>query len=481
MSLANQTISGVKWTGLSQVVRLVTRTGTIVVLTRLVAPREFGIMSMALVVTGFLDLFKELGTTSALIQRKELSARMLSTTFWTNVVFGFIASAATFAAAPLVAAFYREQRLVPVLQLLSVGFLVSSLSVVQRALLSKQLGFRKIAIAESAAAVIASLVAIGFAEAGFGVYSLVIQAIVMAGVTTVVLWTLSDWRPTLDFALGDLRSISGFSANVVGFNIVNYLGRNVDYILIGRFLGAQPLGYYTLAYNLLLFPVQNLTYTVGRVTFPVYASIQDDDDRLARAYLRVVRMLATLSFPLMLGLLAVCDVFVRAVYGARWAPAIPAVAIFAPVGLVQSISSMNGSVYQAKGRADLQLRVGSVFSCLVVASFFVGLHWGMIGVAAAYAVTSVGLLGYPLFAIPLRIVGLRFIDLLRTVRHPLAASLTMLAGLGLLRVTIPQLASGDVAGLLVLVAAGGAFYVGTVFALNRSQLREMWLLIRPAT
>src|SRR5579885_3153838 len=251
--LANQTIASVRWSVLSQVVRLFTRTGTMIVLTRLIAPREFGLMSMAAVFTGFLDLFTELGTTSALIQKDTLTPRLLSTTFWANIAFAFLAGGATFATAPLVAAFYGQPRLVPVLELLSVGFAITSLSLVQRALLSRELAFRNISIAEAVAAIAGSAAAI---------------------------------------ALGDLRSISGFSANLMAYNIVNYLGRNVDYLLIGRFLGAQQLGYYTLAYNLLLFPVQYVTLTVGRVTFPVYASIQDDNRRLANAYLRVAGTLA---------------------------------------------------------------------------------------------------------------------------------------------------------------------------------------------
>src|SRR5579885_2097508 len=461
--LANQTIASVRWSVLSQVVRLFTRTGTMIVLTRLIAPREFGLMSMAAVFTGFLDLFTELGTTSALIQKDTLTPRLLSTTFWANIAFGFLAGGATFATAPLVAAFYGQPRLVPVLELLS-----------------RELAFRNISIAEAVAAIAGSAAAIALAAAGYGVYSLVGLVIVMSAVTTLLLWLMSDWRPTAEFALGDLRSISGFSANLMAYNIVNYLGRNVDYLLIGRFLGAQQLGYYTLAYNLLLFPVQYVTLTVGRVTFPVYASIQDDNRRLANAYLRVAGTLAALSFPLMLGLLAVCDVFVRTVYGARWAPAIPVVAILAPVGLIQSISAMNGSVYKAKGRADLMLRVGGGFSAVAVASFFLGLRFGMVGVAAAYAVTAIVLFGYPLFSIPLRLIGLRFADLLRAIRYPLAASVTMIAGLGLLRLAVPQLASAGAAGLLVLVAAGSALYFGAIVVLNRSQLREMWLLIRPA-
>ncbi|MDQ2913772.1 MAG: MOP flippase family protein [Chloroflexota bacterium] len=479
MSLGTRAISGIKWSGVAQVVQLLTRVGTIVVLSRLLAPREFGIMSMAFVLTGFVDLFKELGTGSALIQRKNPTNRLLSTTFWTNVCFGVFAAAGVIAIAPLAADFYHNARLVPVLQLLSVSFLLSSLSIVQQALLAKQLKFKKLAIIQSIAALTGSAVAIALAAAGAGVFSLVAQSISASGISTVVLWLSSSWRPTRDFSLDDLRSIWRFSANVVGFNVVNYLARNVDYILIGRYLGAQSLGYYTLAYNLLLFPLQNLTYVVNRVTFPAYASIQDDNARLANAYMRVVRATATLSFPIMLGLLATCDVFVRTVYGERWSPAIPIVAILAPVGLFQSFVALNGSIYQSKGRADLQFRIGIIASTVVIGSFFIGLRWGILGIAAAYAVTTFCVLGYPLMVISLSLIDLRVRDFLNAIRRPFAASLCMLAGLGAIRLAFPDLVFGSGMALPLLVLVGVVLYFAATFAVNRSQLREMWLLVKP--
>lgn len=479
MSLTGRTISGIKWSGTAQVIRSVTRIGAIVLLGRLLAPRDFGIMAMAVVVTGFVDLFRELGTGVALIQRKETSQRLLSSVFWANSAFGLLGTAAIFALAPLASDFYHAPRLVPVMQVLSASFVLSGVSVVQQALLSKRLAFKKLAIIQSSAAIAGAAAAVVLAAVGAGVYALVAQSLVTTGITTVALWARSDWHPGFAFAVEDLRSVWSFSANVVGFNVVNYLARNVDYLLIGRYLGAQKLGYYTLAYNLLLFPLQNLSYVMNSVLFPAFASIQDETARIASAYLRAVRVMALLAFPVMLGLLAVCDLFVPTVYGAKWTPAIPLVAILVPVGLTQSFSALNGSIYQATGRADLQFRVGSVSSTIVVASFFIGLHWGIIGVATAYAVTVVAILSYPLMVISLRLVGLGTRDLLSALRRPFAASLCMLAGVGAIRLVFTTLGTENGTALLVLVLAGALLYCAATYVFDRAQVRQVWMLLRP--
>lgn len=481
MSLADRTISGVRWSGVSQVTRLALRTATIVVLARLLAPADFGIMSMAVVVTGFVDLFKELGMGSALIQRKAPSQRLLSTVFWTNVIFGFLAGAIVFGLAPLAATFYRDERVVPILQLLSLGFIISSLGVVQSALLTKQMAFKKLAVIEVGGAVVAAAVAIALAVQGAGVFSLVGHTLAMSASAGTALWFASSWRPSLAFAFQDLRSVAKFSANLVGFNTVNYFARNLDYVLIGRLLGAESLGYYTIAYNLLLFPIRNISRVISRVTYPAYALMQEDNTRLSRAYLRVVRATAMVSFPVMLGLLAICDVFVPALYGEQWSPAVPLVAIFVPVAIMQSLAAINGGVYQAKGRTDLQFRVGLIFSAIIVAGFIIGVQWGLIGVALAYASVSIVILGYPTFAIPLKLIGLKVRDVALAIRHPFAAGACMLAGIGLLRVSVPALDSNVAVGLPIFVGVGTFLYVVASLMINRSELREMWFLVRPSS
>ena len=160
-----------------------------------------------------------------------------------------------------------------------------------------------------------------------------------------------------------VRSISSYSLNLTAFNTFNYFSRNADYFLIGRFLGAQALGYYTLAYRILLYPLQSVSAVIGRVTFPLYAQLQDDNPRFRRVYLRIARVIAALTFPMMLGLWVVAGPFVLTLFGAQWSPVIALLIIFIPVSMAQSIITTVGAIYQVKGRTDWMFRwgVGSTY------------------------------------------------------------------------------------------------------------------------
>ena len=384
-TFAARTLRGVRWTLVSQVIRVVIRAATLVTLSRLVAPRDFGVMGMAAAVSGLVEIFSDLGTSAALIQKREPSRRLLSTLFWTNVAFGFVFAVGLLFVAPWIAAFYGNARVTGVLQLLSLAFVVTGVRVVQETYFARALDFHILAKVEVGAAVVASGAGIASASVGWGAYSLALYALTASIVTTSLIWSFSPWRPEFTFSFGDLRSVGSFSANVVGFNLVNYAARNADYVLIGRFLGATKLGFYSLAYNFLLLPVQLLSWTIGRVAFPAYSEIQTDIARLGRVYLRMAKATSFLAFPLMMSLVVIADPLVRAVYGERWGPAVRVVEILAPVGVFQSLAALNGSVYRAVGRADLQMRVGLVFSyCLYVGALQSG-SWGIVGVAACYA------------------------------------------------------------------------------------------------
>ena len=479
MTLTGRTAGGIRWSLLSQIVRQAVTIGTLAALTRMLPPRDFGLLSMGLVVLTFVNLFSDLGTSAAVVQRAAPTQRLLSTTFWTNLALGTLATGLVAAAAPLVARFYRTPDVVGIVRLMSISFVLLGAGLVQQALLVKGLRFKQLAVIETGAAVCGSAAALSAAGAGAGAYSLVAQVLVTAMLTSTGVWIASEWRPSRAFSIDDLRSLRKFSSNLVGFNLVNYFARNADYLLIGRYLGAQSLAYYTLGYNLLLLPLQMLTYVVSRVMFPAYSLIQEDSHRIARAYRRTVFAISTVTFPLMLGLLVTADLVVRVVYGSHWSRAVPVVMLLAPVGAIQSIVALNGSIYQAKSRTDLQLRVGVVFSAMAVISFFVGLHWGIVGVAAAYAVATAVATPYPLLAVPLRLVGLKLRDVASDLRGPVVSSAVTAAAVALLRLGLPSTIPAA-ARLTVLVAFATAVYPGAAVLLSRSSLRETWGLFRAA-
>jgi len=464
-------ITGIRWSAASQFGRQAIQIVSTIVLARLLFPSDFGLASMTFVVTGFITLFSDLGTSSAIIQKKDISGRLLSSIYWINVSFGFLVMGLLLITAPLAAWAYKEPRLTPLLIALSSAFPISGVTIVQKALLERELEFDKLARIEIISTGIGAATAIVLAFQGAGVWSLVGQALISSMVATVILWKTSRWRPQLLFNWSDVTSVSSYSLNLVGFSVVNYISRNADYILIGRFLGAQDLGYYSLAYRLMLYPLQNITGVISRVMFPFFSQIQEDDNRLRQAYLKIGSTIAFLTFPMMLGLIVVSKSFVSVFFGARWAPVAILLMILAPVGMIQSLSSLNGSIYGAKGRTDLQFRFGALFSALTILSFIIGLQWGIIGVAASYAI-AMTLLIYPSFLIPFRIIHMQFIDFLAVLRQTLLATLIMFISILILRISFPV----DIPHhwiIIILVPVGCIAYLIASWWMNRQLVREL--------
>jgi PST family polysaccharide transporter len=261
---------------------------------------------------------------------------------------------------------------------------------------------------------------------------------------------------------------------VTGFNIFNYFARNADYLLIGRFLGAQELGYYTLAYRILLFPIQNISSVIGRVMYPVFSSLQEDNKQFASAYLKVIANIALVTFPLMFGVIALARPFVLTFFGENWEPVILLVIIFAPVGLAQSIGTTVGSIYQAKGRADWMFRWGIVSGTLVVTSFVVGLQWGIIGVAVAYTIAAL-VLFFPSFAIPFSLIDMKFNQMIRVLKPLFFNSGLMFIALILFIQELPSSLS-EVIVLAVSTIVGITIYGLVSWFTNRDQLRTLWIL-----
>lgn len=475
MSLKQASISGVKWSSISQVSRQIMQLVTTAVLARLLSPSDFGLVGMATITIGFVGIFSDLGTSSAIIQRKNLSDSLLNSLFWINVVFGLLAMVILLVVAPLVANFYQEPRVTLVLRVLSFTFLMSGISILQKAILERNLAFNTSAKIEISAVVAGSLLGISTAVMGWGVWSLVTQSLAVVSLTTILLWTVSKWQPKLAFSWEEVQEVSNYSLNLTAFSIFNYFARNADYILIGRFLGSQDLGYYTLAYRLMLYPLQNVSAVIGRVMFPALSKLQDDNARFSFAYLKMSSTIALISFPLMVSIWALAKPFILTFFGQQWQPVILLLMILAPVGMSQSIMTTVGIIYQVNGRTDWLFRWGIGAAMLTIISFLIGLQWGIVGVAAAYAITTL-ILTYPNFAIPFRLIHLPVRDLGAVLWRPLVASLIMLGLLLVVGFLLPaNLASGWVLGISVPI--GCITYLLASWWLNRKQIQQLFDLV----
>jgi len=450
-------VHGVKWSAISQCGRMISQWITLIILARILSPSDFGLVGMAMVVVGFMNIFRDMGMSSAIIQKQVLSEKVLSSIFWVNFMIGILLMSLVFFAAPLGGLLYKDPQVVPVLQMLSISFFISAFSLVHQALLERSLSFNVLAKVEIFSSVCGSVVGVSLALFGKGIWSLVFQSITTILLTSMLLWIRGPWRPKWILHWQEIKSICNFSLNLTGFGIFNYVIRNADYLLIGRYLGAQDLGYYTLAYKILLFPVQNLSAVIGRVSFPAMASIQNDNPRIANAYLHINKAIAMISFPLMLGVMALADPFVKTAFGEQWQPMIILIQILAPVGLMQSIISPVGQIYLSKGRADLMFQLVIISGLLTILSFVIGLQWGIVGVSVAYAVITFALAYVELY-IPFRLIDLKVLTLSKVCARPFVNSIIMFVLMITLNSILPQYKLGIV-NLMIAVLFGGTIYV----------------------
>lgn len=398
--------SQVGWQGLNFIVS--------VILARLLSPREFGLMAMVITLTNFAGIFTELGFGAALIRRQDVQPEHLSSVFWLNVTSGLLLTLLFIVSAPLIADFYQEPSLVLLTSLISINFFINSLGVVQNALMNKNLEFAMLSRITLAAVSGASAVAILMASLGFGVWSLVVQSVVRSVMVTALLWKLNNWRPSFVFNWKAIKDMLGFSTNLVGTQALNYWARNIDNILIGRFLGTVELGVYSRAYTIMLFPIINVSQVISNVLFPSFSLISEDKLRIKQLYLKITRLVALITFPMMLTVFVTAESFVLTVFGSHWAEVIPILQILSLLGITQSIMTLNGSLYLSQNRADLQFRIGSLLRINLILGIIIGLRWGILGVAVGYAIASL-LNSYPGIVFVGRLIGLTYIELLRNL------------------------------------------------------------------
>ena len=476
MNLKTKTIQGVGWSGVSQVIRLVLHFIVIAILARLLTPNDFGLLAMTVVFTGFMMVFCDFGLTAALIQRRKITEEHLSSSFWINVLTGFILTLLLIFLTPIIANFYNESRLTLIISTLSLTFFISSFSIVQTALFTRKLDFKSLAIVEISAVLISGVIAVTLAFSGFGVWSLVWQQLIFVFVRVIFLWKLSNWKPKFLFKWQRFKELLGFSLNFTGFSFINYFSRNFDDLLIGKLFGSISLGFYNLAYQLLLFPLNNISQIIGRVMFPSLSVIQNNKDKVRCSYTKATRYIAIITFPLMIGLLVIAPQFIRVVFGLQWERSIFLVQVFALSGLIQSIGATVGWIYQSQGRTDIMFRWGLFSSIIVIIAFILGLRWNIEGVAVSYMIAGL-LLVYPNFAIPFKLINLKFSYFVKQFKSIFLATTGMGGIIFALSVFMNNiLGTSDLIILVSAVTVGMVSYVSILFVLDKSFCHEILYL-----
>jgi PST family polysaccharide transporter len=460
VNFKDKAVSGIYWNGLAQFAQELIGLLTTLILARLLSPDAFGLLGMVIVFLGFIAIFQNLGLGPSIVQDGEISQEQLSSIFWLNSILSIILVLLTIISAPLVSSFYNEPSATSIMIVLALNFPLSALAVVPDAMLKKHMMFKKLGIIQNIATVLGSVVGIITAFMGFGVWALVWQGLIRNFARTILQWIVMPWSPTWNLSYHKIKRHLYFGINLQVGSLLNYCARNVDDLLIGKVIGSSTLGVYQMAYSLMLWPLQKVSRVVGEVMFPALSTIQGNKEHVKRVFLRVTGYIAFITFPMVLGILVIAPSVVYALLGERWVGVIPIFKVLCILGLTQSIATNTGWIFLSQGRTDIRLRLQIAFSTLFIISFFIGIRWGAIGVAACYTIAS--LLVTPIqFQIAGKLINMTFLDIAKATSGIFICSIIM---------SILVLGLGQVlsqyhhhwTNLIVQVPSGIAFYITLV-------------------
>ncbi|MGI1828613.1 teichuronic acid biosynthesis protein TuaB [Bacillus safensis] len=394
-SMKKSMLGGAKWTSLSALIITIIQIAQFAFLGNVMSLKEFGLVGMITTVTIFTQILLDLGIGAAIIQKEQTTERQLSTLYWINLLTGIILFCLLILLSPMIAAFYNRPELEGLLKLLSIMFLIAPIGQQYQYMMQKDLAFKTLSTIEAIATIISLLVLLVFAFFMNPIVAYVIsQVLLQSGkglMYAAAYW--QKWRPAPVFALGEVKEFFSFGAFQLASRLVNRAGSNIDMILIGRFLGAEALGIYSLAYQIVTIPVLKINPIVTRVAFPVFAKSQRDHSMLREGFLSMTNMLALVSFPLLIGLAAVSDSFIEVVFGEKWLVAVPVLNILCIVGLLRVLMNPNGSILLAKGRADLAFYWDTGMLIVYGCALYAGVTTGSL-LTVAWIYSGVSLLNF---------------------------------------------------------------------------------------
>lgn len=475
MSLTGRVVKGFSWLVAGQAIQRISGLVITAALARLLMPEDFGLIALTTTAVGLVSILSEAGLTNALVQRLDIVEEHLTSAFWLSLAIGVTLALLGWAASPLIAKLYHEPRLVPLIGALMITLPLGSIGQVPDALLQRRLAFGRLAAVDCVGNIIAGVIGVVLAIQHAGVWALVAQRLALVLISACGRLVAARWLPRLFFHFRYVRDVLSFSASVMGCTLVNFAVNNVDNIIIGGALGVRALGYYALAYNLVMLPAMSVGGLIARVMFPVLSSLQDDIVRLRRGYLRMVHVVSSVTLPVIVGLGAVAPLFVTTIYGERWTPAIPILRVLVVIGIMQAVNT-SALIFYALGRPNLLLACVVVSLVCMSLSFAVGVRWGLMGVAWAYVIVSPIVWGGP-HVMANRLIALPNKSLVSAIAPSLCAA-TLMWG-------VISYASGHEfnstlspwATLVLMVCIGAAVYTGSYALIGTFLSRQQGGLI----
>lgn len=385
--LKRRSLRGGAVTMTSQIIKFFLQMSSTMLLARLLTPADFGVVAMVTAFTGFAALLKDAGLSIATVQREHVTHEQISTLFWSNVALSIFAMICVASLSPFIAWIYDEPRLSRITVVIACTFVLGGFTVQHQALLHRQMRFKELAIIEVVSLIIGIATAIVMAFLNLGCWSLVGLTVGSTAANCLLAWVACDWRPGFPSRRSGAGSMLKLGGGITAFNILNYLTRNSDNVIVGYALGSTSLGIYSKAYSLLMMPMQQINGPVGNVMIPALSRLQDEPERYQRAFLRAIGVLAFLGIPTVSLLYVLADEIVIILLGRGWDGTATVFRLLTPAALLGTINVAPGWLCVSLGRAKVQVIWAAVSSPIMVAAFLTGTNWGVTGVAAAFSIS----------------------------------------------------------------------------------------------
>lgn len=437
-----------------------------IILIRLLNPVDFGLMAIARVVINVLDRFSETGISMAVVQKREINKSTLDTAWLMTFMRGIILFLLLYLSTPVVARFYDNQNLTPILKVISLSFLFNGLASAGIFLFVKELNFKNKVIYEQSNAVSNAVISVILALILRNVWALIIGYVIGRVVASVVSYILYPYRPSLNFRLNIAKGLFNFGKYVFGTGIIAFFVMQGPDALVGKILGLDSLGFYVVAFGIANIPTTSVTHLVSQIAFPAYSKLQDDLPRLREGYLRVARLVVFITTPLAVGIFMLMPEFVLIFAGARWMSIILPVKILCIMGFFRSIASTASPLFYATGRPDLEFKFICLnFALLAILIYPLTVRMGIVGTSIAFAIVSVVYVIFMLRA-GYRLIGLdaERIQFFKILSFPLTGAAVMALSVSLVKSLFSY---SIIAAFSASILIGGGIYILVLYLLDR--------------
>lgn len=400
--------------------------GVNILLARLLEPEDFGLVALVATSIGVITVLGLLGLGKAIIYYQNVSENQLSTIYWLNWISAIVIFAFLVVSADQLAIFYEEPELPHLIKLGGLNLFLTPIYIVQYKLLEKDLDFKRLTRINLVSVVISSVLVVFLAVLGCGIYSLILQGLILNLVKSIQILSLRIWTPSYVFKLSEIRIMLSYSFKLKLNDIVLFLSRDIDYLLIGKYYAATTLGYYSFAYNIMYNPVKRISYVFSQVLFPSFSSIQGERRRILNGYYTSLNLVSIVSFPLMVLISLNTEFLLHFVFGSKWDGAIPIVQILSIAGAIQSIQQFGGVIFSSVGKPEYSALISTSGVLLTIAAIFLGAHFGILVVAYLLLCSKI-VLFIILLIILKRVINLSFKQVVLSIKGPFITSIILFA------------------------------------------------------